>query len=165
MTKIGLISDTHSWFDPRFYDLFKDVDEIWHAGDIGDTRVLEKIEAFKPFRAVYGNIDGTELRKELRLHERFICEGMDVWMTHIGGYPGRYDRLVKTEIQLNPPDLFICGHSHVLKVMNDKKLNLLHMNPGAAGRYGFHAVRTAIRFSIDKSVIKNLEVIELENKI
>jgi len=144
--------------------LFKDVDEIWHAGDIGDKKVLEAMEGFKPFRAVYGNIDGSELRRELKQHERFVCEGVDVWMTHIGGYPGRYDRLVKNEIELNPPNLFICGHSHILKVMNDKKLNLLHINPGAAGRYGFHSVRTAIRFSIDKSEIKDLEVIEFENK-
>jgi len=164
MTKIGLISDTHSWFDSRLYDLFKDVDEIWHAGDIGDKKVLEAMEAFKPFRAVYGNIDGADLRRELKQHERFACENVDVWMTHIGGYPGRYDRIVRNEIYLNPPDLFICGHSHILKVMNDKKLNLLHINPGAAGRYGFHSVRTAIRFCIDKSEIKDLEVIEFESK-
>ena len=164
MKKIGLISDTHSWFDPRLFDLFKDVDEIWHAGDIGDKKVLEAMDSFKPFRAVYGNIDGYSLRSELKQHERFVCEGVDVWLTHIGGYPGNYDRLIKTEIQLNPPDLFVCGHSHILKVINDKNLNLIHINPGAAGRYGFHLVRTAIRFSIDKSEIKDLEVIEFENR-
>ena len=164
MIKIGLISDTHSWFDPRFYELFKDVDEIWHAGDIGDKKVLNAIENFKPYRAVYGNIDSAELRKELKKHERFMCENVDVWITHIGGYPGRYDRAIKKEITLNPPKLFICGHSHILKVMFDKKHDLLHINPGAAGRYGFHTVRTAIRFSIDGQKIKDLEVIELKNK-
>jgi len=162
MIKIGLISDTHSWFDPRFYELFKDVDKIWHAGDIGNEEVLNTIKKFKPIRAVYGNIDGAELRKELNMHERFMCENVDVWMTHIGGYPGHYDRAVKKEITLNPPKLFICGHSHILKVMYDKKLGLLHINPGAAGRYGFHTVRTAVRFSIDGDDIKGLEVIELK---
>ncbi len=164
ITRIGLISDTHSFFDPRFFQLFSDVDEIWHAGDIGSIKVLEQIEQFKPFRAVYGNIDGAELRCELNRHERFMCEDVDVWMTHIGGYPGRYDRTVKKELLANPPKLFICGHSHILKVMYDKKLDLLHINPGAAGRYGFHKVRTAVRFAIDGDTIKNLEIIELENK-
>jgi len=165
MVKIGLISDTHSYFDPRFFDLFKDVDEIWHAGDIGDKKILEQIEGFKPYRAVYGNIDDTTLRRELKKHERFMCEEVDVWMTHIGGYPGKYDRAVKKELFADPPKLFICGHSHILKVMYDKKLDLLHINPGAAGRYGFQKVRTAVRFVIDKDIIKSLEIIELENKI
>jgi len=164
MKRIGLLSDTHSFFDPRFFELFKDVDEIWHAGDIGDRKVLEQIESFKPFRAVYGNIDGADIRRELRKDERFFCEDVDVWMTHIGGYPGRYDRSVKKKITENPPKLFICGHSHILKVIYDKKLDLLHVNPGAAGRYGFHKVRTAVRFVIDGANIKDLEVIELENK-
>ena len=164
MTRIGLISDTHSFFDPRFFELFRDVDEIWHAGDIGNKKVLEQIEQFKPFRAVYGNIDGAELRRELNRHERFMCENIDVWMTHIGGYPDRYDRSVKKYLLANPPKLFICGHSHILKVMYDNKLDLLHINPGAAGRYGFHKVRTAVRFAIDGDTIKDLEIIELENK-
>jgi len=164
MVRIGLISDTHSFFDPRFFELFKDVDEIWHAGDIGDKKVLEQIESFKPFRAVYGNIDGADLRRELNQHERFMCEDVDVLMTHIGGYPGKYDRSIKNTLFKNPPKLFICGHSHILKVIYDKKLDLLHINPGAAGRYGFHKVRTAIRFVIDGSLIKDMEVIELENK-
>ena len=165
MVKIGLISDTHSYFDPRFFDLFKDVDEIWHAGDIGDKKILEQLEGFKPYRAVYGNIDDATLRRELKKHERFMCEEVDVWMTHIGGYPGKYDKSVKEELFVDPPKLFICGHSHILKVIYDKKLDLLHINPGAAGRYGFHKVRTAIRFVIDKDIIKSLEIIELENKI
>ena len=163
MVRIGLISDTHSFFDPRFFELFKDVDEIWHAGDIGDVKVLEQIENFKPYRAVYGNIDGAVLRKTLKQHERFMCEDVDVWITHIGGYPGRYDKLIKNELIKVPPKLFICGHSHILKVMYDKKLDLLYINPGAAGRYGFHKVRTAVRFVIDGDTIKNMEIIELEN--
>ncbi len=164
MTNIGLISDTHSHFDDRFYELFQGVDEIWHAGDLGDPKVLEKMAAFKPVRAVYGNIDGTVLRQELKEDERFLCEGVDVWMTHIGGYPGKYDNRIKGELIRKPPKLFIAGHSHILKVIYDKKLNLLHMNPGAAGISGFHTVRTALRFSIDGADIKNLEVIELGPK-
>lgn len=164
MTNIGLLSDTHSYFDERFYELFKNVDEIWHAGDLGDPKVLEKLEAFKPCRAVYGNIDGTLLRHELNEHERFQCEEVDVWMTHIGGYPGKYDNRVKGELYRNPPRLFISGHSHILKVIYDDQLDLLHMNPGAAGISGFHTVRTALRFSIDGTAIKNLEVIELGPK-
>jgi len=164
MTNIGLISDTHSFFDDRFYELFQGVDEIWHAGDLGDLKVLEKMEAFKSCKAVYGNIDNTVLRHELREDERFMCEGVDVWMTHIGGYPGKYDNRVKGELYRNPPKLFITGHSHILKVIYDDKLELLHMNPGAAGISGFHAVRTALRFSIDGPDIKNLEVIELGPK-
>ncbi|NPA37555.1 MAG: metallophosphoesterase family protein [Chlorobi bacterium] len=164
MIKIGLLSDTHSFFDSRFFELFKDVDEIWHAGDIGNLEVLEQIENFKKTRAVYGNIDGSELRRWLNRDERFMCEGVDVWMTHIGGYPGRYDRSVKEKILANPPKLFISGHSHILKVMYDKKLDLLHINPGAAGKYGFHKIRTAVRFAIDGEAIKDLEVIELENR-
>ncbi|MCG8581858.1 MAG: metallophosphatase family protein [Bacteroidales bacterium] len=164
MTKIGLLSDTHSYLDERFVELFKDVDEIWHAGDIGDIRVLDKLRAFKTVRAVYGNIDGLDIRQELKAHERFMCEDVDVWMTHIGGYPGKYDNLVKGKIYTNPPKLFISGHSHILKVMYDKKLDLLHLNPGACGISGFHAVRTALRFAIDNESIKDMEVIELGPK-
>lgn len=164
MTRIGLFSDTHSFFDARFYDLFQDVDEIWHAGDVGDEKVLEAMAQFKPFRAVYGNIDNGVIRRQLKLHERFRCEEVDVWITHIGGYPGKYAANVLPEMKINPPKLFISGHSHILKVMYDKKLDLLHMNPGAAGKFGFHTIRTALRFSIDKSEIKDLEVIELESR-
>ncbi len=164
MTRIGLLSDTHSFFDPKFKELFAECDEIWHAGDIGDIKVLDEMKDFKPTRAVYGNIDDAVIRRCLNEHERFQCEGVDVWITHIGGYPGKYDRRVKHELFKNPPKLFIAGHSHILKVIYDDQLNLLHINPGAAGRSGFHAVRTAIRFVIDKGDIKDLEVIELANK-
>ncbi len=164
MTRIGLLSDTHSYLDERFTEFFKDVDEIWHAGDIGDIRVLDSLRQLKPVRAVYGNIDGADIRQELNAHERFVCEDMDVWMTHIGGYPGKYDSLVKGTIYTNPPQLFIAGHSHILKVIYDKKLELLHLNPGACGISGFHAVRTALRFAIDGSEVKDMEVIELGPK-
>jgi len=164
MTRIGLISDTHSYLDERFMELFKDVDEIWHAGDIGDIKVLDKLCAFKTVRAVYGNIDGTDIRNELGVHNRFMCEDVDVWITHIGGYPGKYDNVVKGTIFTKPPKLFISGHSHILKVMYDKQLDLLHLNPGACGISGFHAVRTALRFTIDGQDIKEMEVIELGPK-
>jgi putative phosphoesterase len=164
MTKIGLLSDTHSYFDPRFRELFADCDEIWHAGDIGDIKVLDDMQAFKPVRAVYGNIDDAIIRRVLKEHLRFNCDGVDVWITHIGGYPGKYAAQVKAEIYTNPPKLFISGHSHILKVIFDNKIDCLHINPGAAGLSGFHAVRTAIRFVLDKGEIKDLEVIELGNK-
>lgn len=161
MQRIGLLSDTHAFFDPRFYELFSGVDQIWHAGDIGSEEVLNLMEAFKPVKAVYGNIDGAELRIRIKQTLRFTCEGMDVLMTHIGGYPGKYASEIKNEIYTNPPKLFICGHSHILKVINDSKLKLLHINPGAAGKYGFHTVRTAVRFVLDEGIIKDLEVIEM----
>ncbi len=164
MTRIGLLSDTHSYLDKRFFELFKEVDEIWHAGDIGDIRVLDELRNFKLTRAVFGNIDDAVLRKELNEHERFTCENLDVWITHIGGYPGKYDWRVQKELQQKPPGLFIAGHSHILKVIFDEKLQLLHMNPGAAGVSGFHAVRTALRFSIEGQAVKDLEVIELGPK-
>ncbi len=161
MTKIGLLSDTHTYLNPRIFEHFKDVDQIWHVGDIGSIEVVEQLEAFKPFRAVYGNIDGYEIRQKYPIHDRFFCEKVDVLMTHIGGYPGRYDRSIKTILHKQPPKLFISGHSHILKVMYDKSLNLLHINPGAAGRYGFHKVSTIVRFEIENTNIQNLEVIEL----
>ncbi len=164
MTRIGLLSDTHSYFDPRFTDLFANCDEIWHAGDIGDVKVLDAMRELNPTRAVFGNIDDARIRAELDEHLRFTCDGVDVWMTHIGGYPGKYAPQVKSSIYKNPPKLFITGHSHILKVIFDDKIGCLHINPGAAGRSGFHAVRTAIRFSLDKGEIKDLEVIELDNK-
>jgi putative phosphoesterase len=161
MKKIGLLSDTHSVLDPKVFEYFKEVDEVWHAGDIGDMEVIKKLEAFKPLRAVYGNIDNGELRAEFPLDLRFDCEGMDVWITHIGGYPGKYNKRVREILAVNPPDLFICGHSHILKVMPDKKHDLLHINPGACGIHGFHKVKTIIRFSVEKCKITGLEVIEL----
>ena len=161
LKKIGLLSDTHTWLDDRIIDHFKDCDEIWHAGDIGNIETADRLAAIKPLRAVHGNIDGQDVRVVYPTHQRFLCEDVEVWMTHIGGYPGRYDRTVKQEILNNPPRLFISGHSHILKVMFDKKLDLLHMNPGAAGIYGFHKVRTLLRFVIDGSEIRDLEAIEL----
>lgn len=165
MKKIGLISDTHGYLHPRVKHYFKAVDEIWHAGDIGTLALADELAAFKPLRAVSGNIDGAEIRKVHPVNHRFFCEGVDVWITHIGGYPNRYDRRVYEEITKNPPQLFICGHSHILKAMPDKKLNLLHLNPGAAGKQGFHQVLTLMRFDIHKGKIENLEVIELEKRV
>lgn len=161
MKRIGLISDTHSYLDEVVFTHFKDCDEIWHAGDFGTLEVVERLQEFKPFRGVFGNIDDKSIRSICPEHLRFECEGVDVWMTHIGGYPGRYSSLVKSEIQSNPPKLFICGHSHILKVQFDKKLQLLHLNPGAAGKHGWHQVRTLMRFELNGGKIENLEIIEL----
>ena len=161
MKKIGLLSDTHGFLDDKVFEHFKNCDEVWHAGDIGTVEVADKLAAFKPLRAVYGNIDGDKLRVMFKQHERWMCEGVDVWMTHIGGYPGKYAREVKPEIFMHPPKLFISAHSHILKVMYDKKLGALHINPGAEGKYGFHNVRTLVRFEIDGTDIRNLEVIEI----
>lgn len=161
MVKVGLISDTHSYLDDAVFRHFENCDEIWHAGDIGVIEVAEKLAAFKPFKAVYGNIDTTDIRAVYPEHLRFNCEQTDVWITHIGGYPDRYSPLVKPEIYTNPPKLFICGHSHILKVIYDKKINCLHLNPGAAGKQGWHKVRTLMRFAIDDDKIKDLQVIEL----
>ena len=164
MTRIGLLSDTHGMLDNRVLEHFANCDEVWHAGDWGSTEVVEKLRAFKPVRGVWGNIDSHELRQTFPQHNRFMCEGVKVWLTHIGGYPGKYDPLVRPAIFQQPPKLFICGHSHILKVQNDKALNLLHINPGAAGKYGFHKVQTLIRFEIDGENIQNLEVIELKTR-
>ena len=162
MTKILLLSDTHSYIDDAILKHVAKADEVWHAGDIGNLVVTDTIKKLKPLRAVYGNIDNAEARSEFPLDLRFMCEGVAVWITHIGGYPGRYDSRIRDAIRAHPPRLFICGHSHILKVMNDKKLKLLHMNPGAIGKHGFHKARTMLRFEIDGSNIKNLEVIELK---
>jgi putative phosphoesterase len=156
-----LLSDTHSYMDERILEFASHADEIWHAGDIGDLKVTDELTKKAPVRAVYGNIDNAEIRKEFPLNIRFEVEGVDVLMTHIGGYPGKYSPAIRDEIYSNPPKLFICGHSHILKVMPDRKLNLLHMNPGACGNHGFHQVRTMLRFTIDMGKIENLEVIEL----
>ena len=161
MKKIGLLSDTHGYLDPRLYDFFAKVDEIWHAGDIGSEDVLDALEKTKPVRAVFGNTDDSAMRKRIHETERFECEEVDVLLTHIGGYPGNYDYRMKQQIMENPPKLFICGHSHILKIINDKEFNLLHINPGAAGIQGFHNVQTAVRFELNKGNIKNMEVIEL----
>ena len=161
MKKILLLSDTHSHLDDKILKYVGQADEVWHAGDIGDLNVTDTIKSLKPLLAVYGNIDDDKARMEFPLHNRFMCEGVDVWITHIGGYPGKYNPNIRAEIQSNPPKLFICGHSHILKVQFDKKLNLLHMNPGAAGIHGFHQVRTMLRFEIDGDKIQNLEIVEL----
>ncbi|NCP05883.1 MAG: metallophosphoesterase family protein [Flavobacteriales bacterium] len=164
MIKILLLSDTHSYIDDDILKYVKEADEVWHAGDIGDITVTDTIKNLKPLKAVYGNIDNTLIRSEFPEHQRFMCEDVDVWMTHIGGYPKAYDVRVREAIRANPPTLFICGHSHILKVMPDKHLGLLHMNPGAAGTHGFHKVRTMLRFTIDGSKIDNLEVIEFHKR-
>ena len=164
MVKIGLLSDTHAWWDDRYAKYFAECDEIWHAGDIGSVELADRFEALKPFRAVYGNIDGHELRLRYPQHQRFTIEGVDVWMTHIGGYPGKYAREVIPQIYIHPPKLFISGHSHILKVLYEKTLKCLHINPGAAGLYGFHKKRTLVRFVIDGAEIKDLEVIELADR-
>ncbi len=162
MKKILLLSDTHSYIDDNILKYVSQADEVWHAGDIGDLKITDTIKNLKPLKAVYGNIDNSEARLEFPLHQRFLCEDVDVWITHIGGYPGRYNLNLKSQLIKNPPKLFICGHSHILKVMPDKKLNLLHMNPGAIGIHGFHKARTMLKFTIDGSKIDHLEVIEFK---
>lgn len=161
MTKILLLSDTHSHIDDSILKYVRQADEIWHAGDIGNLAVTDTLGKIKPVRAVYGNIDNKDVQMEFPLNDRFKCEEVDVLMTHIGGYPPKYNSRTKSMIKENPPKLFICGHSHILKVMWDKKLGVLHMNPGACGKHGFHQVRTMLRFVIDGEDIKDLEIIEL----
>ena len=164
MKKILLLSDTHSHIDETILKYVALADEVWHAGDIGDLAVTDVIKKIKPLRCVYGNIDDAKARLEFPLHNRFMCEGVEVWITHIGGYPGKYNPKVKAEMELNPPKLFICGHSHILKVIFDKKYNVMHMNPGAAGKSGFHQVRTMLRFTIDGDKMKDMEIIEMEKR-
>ena len=161
MQKILLLSDTHGYIDEAILKYVKQADEVWHAGDIGDLAVTDSIKALKPLRAVYGNIDDHTIRNEFTQHQKFICEEVKVWITHIGGYPPNYNSSIKNILKTNPVDLLICGHSHILKVMPDKNRNLLHMNPGAIGKHGFHTVRTMLRFKIDAKKICDLEVVEL----
>jgi len=162
MPKIGLISDTHGFLDPKVFEYFKDCDEIWHAGDFGTMEVSERLAAFKPLKGVYGNIDGQDIRLVHPLHSRFEMEGLKVWMTHIGGYPDHYAPGIRKELMEEPPDIFICGHSHILKVVSDKKLNnMLCINPGAAGIHGFHKIKTIIRFDLNAGKISNMQAIEL----
>ena len=162
MKKILLISDTHGYIDEKIIKYASQVDEIWHAGDIGDISVSDKLKKIKPLRGVYGNIDDQKIRIEFPLHNRFMCEKVNVWITHIGGYPKRYNPKILEELKSNPPDLFICGHSHILKVINDKRLGLLHINPGAIGKYGLHSVRTMVQFEINGKKIENLSIIEFK---
>lgn len=164
MKKILLLSDTHSFIDAQILKFVKQADEVWHAGDIGDLKVTDAIKKLKPLRAVYGNIDNKEARLEFPLDLKFSLEDVSVWITHIGGYPNRYKPRIREEIEKNPPKIFICGHSHILKVQFDKKLNLLHLNPGAAGNHGFHKIRTMLRFQLEKGQINNLEIIELATR-
>lgn len=161
MLKIGLLSDTHGYCDKRFLLHFAACDEIWHAGDIGSQEIIDNLRNIKTFRAVHGNADSQAIRREYPQHLRFRAEAVDVWMTHIGGYPGKYAPEVSPEIFIHPPKLFISGHSHILKVKYDKTLKLLHINPGAAGKQGWQQVRTLVRFIIDGENIQDLEVIEL----
>ena len=161
MTRIGLIADTHHYLDPAVLKHFENCDEIWHAGDFGATEIADALKAFKPLRGVYGNIDGLDIRSEFPEDLIFTCEQVNVFMKHIGGYPNRYAPGVKNTIVKEQAQLFISGHSHILKVMFDDKLQCLHMNPGAAGKQGWHKVRTIIRFVIDGKEMKNCEVIEL----
>ncbi len=161
MKRIGLLSDTHAYWDEKYLKYFESCDEIWHAGDIGSLEIAEKLSAFRPFRAVYGNIDGQEIRKIYPQVNRFTVDNTEVLIKHIGGYPGNYDSSIRASLFVHPPKLFISGHSHILKVKYDKTLNMLHINPGAAGIYGFHKTRTLVRFTIDNGVFKDLEVVEL----
>ncbi len=161
MKKIGLLSDTHGFWDDKFEVYFEECDEVWHAGDIGSMELVDRFEKFKTFRAVFGNIDDYKIRNIYPEILRFTLENVDIMITHIGGYPNHYDPSIRSQLYSNPPKLFISGHSHILKVMYDKKLQCLHMNPGAAGLYGFHKVRTILRFVLDNGNIKDLEVIEL----
>ncbi len=161
LKSILLLSDTHSYIDERILDYAAKADQVWHAGDIGDLTVTDQLSQVADLTAVYGNIDDAEARVSFPLDAHFTCEGLAVYMTHIGGYPGRYDRRIRDAIRLNPPGLFISGHSHILKVMPDKKLGLLHMNPGAIGKHGFHQVRTMLRFKVHAGKVQDLEVIEI----
>lgn len=158
--KIGLLSDTHGWIHPSLFRHFAACDEIWHAGDIGNLETADILSDFRPLRAVYGNIDGAEVRSAYGEHLRFDVEGLDVWITHIGGRPGNYDPRIRRQIAGNPPDIFICGHSHIAHIMHDKK-GFLYINPGAAGYIGFHKFMTAVRFTLEGGSIKNMELIEL----
>ena len=164
MIRIGIISDTHSYLDRKILDWFSDVHEIWHAGDIGSMAVLEELEAYKQLRAVYGNIDGPEIRARIPEDQIFSCGGIQVWLTHIGGYPGKYHTRVRNRLKDIQPGLLVCGHSHILKVMFDKSRQLMYMNPGAAGKYGLHQIRTALKFNIVKERIEDLQVLELAER-
>jgi len=164
MTRVGLISDTHGFLDDAVFAHFNNCDEVWHAGDFGSLDLVKKLQEFKPLRGVYGNIDGAEIRAEFPEVLSFECEQVKVVMKHIGGYPGRYAPGVKQELLEQQSDLFISGHSHILKIIFDEKIRCLHMNPGAAGKQGWHKVRTLIRFEVNGDKMQNCEVIELGKK-
>lgn len=164
MKRIGLISDTHDYLDEAVFEYFESCDEIWHAGDIGSLQLAEQLEAFRPFKAVHGNIDGQDIRFRFPEHLIFDCEGVKVFITHIGGYPGKYKPTARMIIEREKPKLFICGHSHILKVIPDNKYQLLHINPGAAGNYGLHVMKTLVRFTLHEGNIKDADVVELGKK-
>ena len=162
MLKVGLISDTHGYLDPEVLEHFSGVDEIWHAGDFGNLEIARQLQEIAPLLGVYGNIDGQEIRSEFPLHQKVEREGLRLWMTHIGGVPGRYCIPIREEIESNPPDIFVCGHSHILKIARDQNLQkMLFINPGAAGRQGFQVYRTLVRFELDNRLVRNVEVINL----
>jgi len=162
MIKIGLLSDTHGYLHPKIFEFFNEVDEIWHAGDIGNLKLADEIKKFKPLVAVYGNIDGQDVRSEYPQNQIIDREKLKIFMTHIGGYPGNYARGIKDILIRENIRLFISGHSHILKVINDNKLNLIHINPGAAGKYGLHKVITFTKFNIEADRIRDLEIMEIE---
>lgn len=164
MRKILLISDTHSFLDEKLFKHIDEADEVWHAGDIGNIELTDKLKKLKPFHAVYGNIDGAELRKEFKKNLIFNCENVKVYITHICGQPTNYLKEVKDILELEKPKIFICGHSHILKVMYQNKYEVLHLNPGACGNHGFHQIKTALRFVIDDTEIKDLAIIEFGNR-
>ena len=159
--KIGLISDTHGYIDERILHHLQGCDEIWHAGDVGTIEVTNELEKVAPLRVVWGNIDGRELRQQFPEHQKFSCGGKQIWMTHIGGAPPRYTPAIRPVLKSEMPDIFICGHSHILRVVQDPTFNVLYINPGAAGRHGFHKMRTLLRFSLEQATVKDMQVIEL----
>lgn len=162
MKKIGLISDSHGHIDDSVISQLSKCDEIWHAGDIGSTKIIETLEKITLLKAVYGNIDNQKIRSMVPLNNRFMCENLDVWITHIGGYPGKYPNKIRKEIMKKPPQIFVCGHSHILRIMHDKKNNILCLNPGAIGKYGIHQVRTMLKFVVKKDKIDKMRVIEFK---
>jgi hypothetical protein len=164
MKKILMISDTHSYLEPKLIKYIEQCDEVWHAGDIGNYELCGQIEKIKPLRAVWGNIDGADLRKTYREHLIFNCENVKVYMTHIAGPFGKYNPKVREMLLEEKPDLLVCGHSHILKVIFDKTYNVLYLNPGACGVHGFHKIKTVVRLEIDGKEMKNLEVIELGSR-
>jgi putative phosphoesterase len=165
MTKIGLLSDTHGFLDPKIFEYFKDVDEIWHAGDIGSLSIIDELRNFKPTRIIFGNIDEPEIRSETIETEIFMVEKRRVVITHIAGRPGRYAKGIPELLEKEKPDIFVCGHSHILLVQHDKRFNTLWLNPGACGIKGFHSIRTLLRFCIDGEKVTNMEAIEIGKRV
>jgi uncharacterized protein len=159
--RIGLLSDTHGFLDDAVFTYFSECDELWHAGDLGSIEIFDRLMRFKPTRGVYGNVDGAQVRAAVPKDLTWNCDGLQVYMTHIGGYPGNYEARVKKELQRLRPGLFICGHSHILKIMRDPALELLHMNPGACGHHGWHLTRTMLRFTVETGKISAVEAIDL----